>query len=446
MRTSVETLDGLERKITVVLPVEDVQKVYDKKLSEISKTVKLDGFRPGKAPRDVIERKYGSEICQDVASQLIEDSFPKVIEELKLQIAGRPEVDLPNPCKKDQPLEYTANVEVFPEIALVELAGQKIELVKAELVDEDMGMMLEKIQKQFAQWSPVERAAQEGDQVVIDFEGFLGDEPFEGGKAEEYSLELGSKSMIPGFEEGIIGIKAGETRDIQVTFPEQYSSETLSGKEATFKIKAHKVQAAELPALDDALAEKMGVSDGIEGLKQEVRRQMELELERVIEARNKATVLDKLIELNPIPLPQGLVNVEIDHMQNVMKQQMSQQAGGQSLPDTFAFPREMFLEQAERRVRLGLLLSEVIKKYELKVSEEKVQEKIQSLASSYQKADEVVAWYNQNKQMKSEIEAATLEEAAVDKLIESSEKSEKTISYQEAMKQPDENEEGSTSS
>lgn len=436
MQTAVKTLEGLEREMTVTLSAEEVKEAYTEKLKEVAKTVKVDGFRKGKIPIDVIEKKLGSNIRQEVASDLIQKSFPKAIDENKIKIAGAPRVK-PGELIKDQPLEYTVNFEIFPEFTLKDLEGQSLETIKSEVADADVNKMLETIQKQFADWTEIDQKAANGHRVVIDFDGFLNNEPFEGGKSAQYPLELGSKSMIPGFEDGLIGVVSGEEKDLNIMFPADYPNEKLAGKETVFKIKVHKVEEAKLPNLDDTLAEKMGIKGGITELQNDVRKQMELELRRIIESRNKATILDKLIELNPITLPGGLVETEIKHLQEMTLQQMAAQQGKKELPK-IDLPRDPFVSQAERRVKLGLLLAEVIKNFSIVINHDKVHEKIKEMASSYQQPDQVEKWYHNNREMLSEIEAVVLEEEAIARLLGNANVSEKLLSYQDAIKPPQE--------
>jgi len=432
MQTSVEQLENLKCRMTVVVPADQVEEAYKSQLKEIAKTARIDGFRPGKAPMEVIDKKYGSSVRKDVVQKTIQDTFLKAIDQNHLKIAGNPSVE-PADWKRGEALQYIVNFETFPEIKLVGLDGQAVDKVEAEVVDEDIDEMLKNVQKQFAVWQEVDRASANGDKIIIDFEGFIDGEAFEGGKAERFALELGSNSMIPGFEEGVVGLKAGESKDITVTFPADYPKEELAGKPAVFKITAHSVEEAQLPELDDSLAAKAGIEGGIEALRGEVRKQMTLELERILVSRNKTAVLDKLMALNEVSLPASLVEIEIKHLKEMMLQQMANQRGQKEAPK-MDLPREIFVEQAERRVKLGLLLSEVIKQHGLKVDDQRVKSKVTELASAYQKPEEVVSWYYGNKEMLAEIEAVVLEDDAVAKLTDEAEVKITHLSYKEAIK------------
>jgi len=355
------------------------------------------------------------------------------LSENNLQIAGQPHVH-PKPLEKNEPFEYVAEFEVYPEIELKDLEGQQLDKLVTEISDADVNKMLEKIQRQQAEWASVDRAAQNGDKLVIDFVGTMNKETFEGGTAKDFSLELGSGQMIKGFEEGIVGAELNKPVTIKVTFPEDYPAENLAGKDAEFEITVTKIEEPKLPAIDDELAKKVGMDGGLEKLKEEVRSGMERELKQAIESRMKMSVLDKLIELNPIEVPSAFLDMEIENLQKVTMQQMasSMGKGNEKLPE-IDLPKEPYMEQAKKRVTLGLLLGEVIKQFKIEVDDSKVRAKIEEIASAYQKPKEVVDWYYSNKQMLSEIEALVVEDAAVEKLLEKAQVTDKPSTYEEVV-------------
>ncbi len=441
MPSEIEKLEGLVHRIKVTVPVEQVNSAYQKRLQELSKTVKMSGFRPGKVPKHVIENRYGTNLCQEVQGELMQSSFKDAMAEHQLNIAGAPKIE-GEMLKKDTPLEYVATFEVYPEVGLKNLKDVAIEKTTSQVMDQDVDEVLLKIRKQHAKWSDVDREARESDRMIFDFEGRVDEQLFEGGSAKDFELELGSKQMIPGFEDGLIGMKAGETRDINVSFPKDYQAENLSGRAAVFKITAHKVQEPELPPLDDALADIIHVEGGLEGVRADVRQRMEKELSSAEQEQLKEQVIEKLLEQNPITVPRSLVDEEIRHLQQSARQEMTaymQHSKGQG--KDFEMPKELFEERAKRRVTLGLLLSEIIKRYKIELDKNQVQQKVQDLASRYNSPDEIVAMYYQNKRMLSEIEAAVLEEQAIAKLLEDANVSEKTVSYEEftnPTKKPDE--------
>lgn len=431
MQTAVEKLEGLERRLTVNIAKEQVNDAFQKRLQEVAKTANIRGFRPGKVPANVLEKQYGKSICSDVAGELMNESFEPALKEHDMEIAGQPSIE-PTELKKDEEFSYVATFEVYPEVTLKDFSEMEIEEPTCELQDEDCAKMLENIQKQHAQWTDVERACQNGDRVNIDFEGFIDDKPFDGGKAEGFDLELGAKQMIAGFEDGIVGMSVGDERDMSVSFPEEYPVQDLAGKPAIFKIKLHKVSESKLPEADDALAEKVGVEGGIEGLKAEIRKNMERELASQLKSKRKAAVLDTLVDSHPMDVPGAMLEGEIKHLQNMTKQQMAMQAGKREMPD-MELPRDPYIDQAKRRVMLGLVLGEIIKANELKADEAQVRQHVEEIAASYEDSQEVIDWYMNNERMRSEIEAVVLEDQAVQKVLDSAKITKKSSSYDEIV-------------
>ena len=295
MQTEVKKLEGLKCQLTVTIPAEEVKTAYQKRLKEVASEAKIPGFRLGKVPDDIIEKQHGKRLREEVSGHLMQSSFEEAVIKNELLIAGTPDVE-PSKLLKDQDFKYVATFEIYPEIKLKDLTDVKLSKLVAEVADTDVTKMLEKIQRQQAEWVPMERAAADGDRLVIDFEGFIGKETFDGSSAKDFTLELGSKQMVPGFEDGLVGAKLNETTKIKVTFPKEYPVEELADKKAVFEVTVHKIEEAKLPKLDDALAEKAGVKEGIEALKSEVRKGMERELHQMLEQHLKTQVLDELLE------------------------------------------------------------------------------------------------------------------------------------------------------
>lgn len=433
MQSSVNNLEALKREMTVTVPADEVKVAYDQRLQEVAKSAKINGFRPGKVPTSVIEQRFGKGVLEEVAGKLMQTNFEKAVREGELHVAGMPTITEMN-IDKDKPFEFKATFEVYPEIELKILKDVAIERENATISDEDLAEMLTKIQKQHAEFKVVEREAKDGDRVLIDFDGSIDGEAFEGGAAKQHTLELGSKQMIPGFESGIEGMKVGETKDIDVTFPEDYQAEELKGKKAVFKIVMHKIEEAELPAVDDKLAEKMQVEGGADALKAKVKEGMERELKEQLKSRLKEQVLDKLLEANSIDIPEALVTAEIQHLKKMSLNRMASQYGmpAEQL-EKLNLPDDPYKEQADKRVRLGLLLAEVIKKYDVKPNEDKVKERITEVASYYQKPEEVEQWYSSNAEARSEIEAAVIEDEAVEKLMSDANVTDKTVKYKDIV-------------
>ncbi len=430
MQITLKKLDGLKREFAIHIPADAVKAPYQAKLAEVQKSAKINGFRPGKVPQDVLEKKYGQSILHEVSGQLMDEAFRHGIEQEKLKIAGRPEVT-PHAIEINKDLEFSIAFEVYPEIELKDLSGAAVEKPICEVKEENVNEMIDRMRRQQAQFSVVERASQTGDRVTLDFEGFMNGEAFEGGKASGFELELGSKQMIPGFEEGVLGMKAGDVKEISVTFPKEYHAANLAGQPATFTITAHAVKEPTLPALDDEFAKKVGF-DTVEIFKAEAHKSMTRELQQLLANKLKESVLDQLMALNTIDVPADLIQTEITHLQEMTRQQMSNAQGGKDL-SKLSLPRELYEEQAKKRVVLGLLITEVIQKHDLKVDAEKVRAKIDDLAAAYARPEEVVAWYYNNRKSLAEVEASVIEDLAIQKLLENANVSEKVFSYNELV-------------
>ncbi|MCL1036703.1 trigger factor [Shewanella submarina] len=427
MQVSVETTQGLERRLTISVPAEQIEKLVQENLKQEAKRARLPGFRPGKVPASVIEKRYGAAIRQDVTGQVMQRNFIEAIIAEKLNPAGAPTF-IPGETK-DNAFEFVATFEVYPEVELKGLDAIEVEQPVATVTDADVDSMIETLRKQHAQYDAVEREAAEGDKVKINFVGSVDGEEFEGGKAEGFELQLGSGRMIPGFEEGIKGHKAGDEFEIDVTFPEEYHAENLKGKAAKFAITLTEVLGANLPEVNDEFAKQFGIAEeGVEGLKAEIRKNMERELAQALKANVKEQVIEGLLTNNEIDLPKALIDGEV----NVLRQQAMQRFGGQgaNMPE---LPAELFTEQAERRVKVGLLLGEVIKVNELKADEERVNALIESMASAYEDPSEVVAYYNGNEELMQNMRNVALEEQAVEALLNSAKVTDKEVAFEEFM-------------
>lgn len=430
MQVSVETTSGLERQMTITVPAERIDQDVDKLVAQQARTRRLDGFRPGKVPPKVIKRMFGSAIRQDVLGQVVQETFYTAVEQEKLQPAGGPSIEFKND-KEGEDLQYVATFEVYPEIELKDLAGVELEKQTAEITDADLDKMIETLQKQQANWTEVDRAAAEGDRVKIDFEGFIDGEAFEGGKAEGHDLVLGSGAMIPGFESGLEGKKAGEEFDLEVSFPEDYHAENLKGKAAVFKTKVQSVSAQELPELNEEFFSRFGIEEkDLDGFKAEVRKNMERELKQALKMKLKDQVFTQLLKVNDIDVPAALIDSEID---NLRRQAIQQFGGPDANIDPNMLPKEMFEAQAKRRVSVGLLVQEVVKSNELTADEDRVRETVEEMASTYQDAQQVIDWYYGNDQILNQIKSLVLEDQVVDHLAASAKVTEKVVPYEEAI-------------
>ncbi|WP_322529463.1 trigger factor [Salinicola sp. LHM] len=429
MQVSVETTSQIERRITVQVPAAEVDEAVAARLQDTAKRVRLNGFRQGKIPMAVVRQRYGQDVRNEVVSELMRQHYVRAITEQSLNPAGYPSIE-PKVDQTGKDLEFVATLEVYPEIELKSIDGTVVERPKTEITDADIDTMIETLRGQRAKFQPVERAAENGDQVKIDFQGFLGDEPFEGGAAEGHELELGSNRFIPGFEEQLIGAKAGEEKRISVTFPEDYQAEHLAGQEATFKVTVHEVSAKALPEVDADFIKEFGVEDGdAEKFRAEIKSNMEREVKQAAQNRVKQQALDALQKANDVTVPQSLVDQETEGL----KRQAAQQFGLGEDFDVSQLPNELFADQARTRVKVGLLLAEVIKQHELDASDDEIRARAEELASQYQQPEQAVEQYMQNDELKGQIKSAVLEDKAVDKLLEQAQVNDVSMSYEQVL-------------
>ncbi|MBA6410831.1 trigger factor [Pseudoalteromonas sp. AS84] len=412
MQVSVETTQGLERRITITVPSENVETEVKKRLQQLSKTQRIDGFRAGKVPVSVINKRFGPAVRQEVAGEVMQRNFYEAIVSEKINPAGAPTF-APKSLEAGKDLEFSATFEVYPEVEVQGLDKITVEKPAVTVTDEDLANMLETLRKQHAEWADVDTAAGENDRVTVDFVGTIDGEVFEGGKAEDFPLELGQGRMIPGFEDNIVGKKAGEEVVADVTFPDDYHAENLKGKAAQFTITVKKVEAQELPELSEEFATKFGVTEGgVDALKEEVKKNMTRELDQAVKASVKDQAIKGLLANNEIEVPKALVDQEVD----ALRQQAAQRFGGdaQNMPE---LPAELFHEQAVTRVKTGLLLGEVIKANEIKVDDAKVEALIATVASAYEDPTEVVEYYKGNDQLMQQMRNVAMEEQAVEAIL-----------------------------
>ncbi|MCU7839503.1 MAG: trigger factor [Candidatus Thiodiazotropha sp. (ex Troendleina suluensis)] len=406
MQVSVESGEGLERRLTVELPAEQVEVEVTKRLKKIGRTAKLDGFRPGKVPMNMLRRNYGGQVLQEVYGHMIETSYQEAIQQEKLHPAGMPKIE-PKEATEEGLFSYVATLEIMPEVELAKLEGE-IKRPVAEVGDQDIEAMIDKLRKQKATWNSVERAAEEGDQVKINFSGVVDGEAFEGGSAEGVDLVLGSKRMIDGFESGLVGMVKEEKRSIDLKFPDEYQVEELAGKPVTFEVEVNEVSEEILPSLDDNFAKDFGAEGGVDKLKTDIRENMERELDQRIKSKIKSQAMDLIYQLNQIDLPNALIEEEIEALRKQTREQMGQGAG------SFELPREMFEEQAKRRVTLGLVIGEIIKQNDIQVDNDRVSKTIEEFAASYEQPEEVVKYYYGNQQQLASVQNVVLEDQIVD--------------------------------
>jgi trigger factor len=421
MQVTVEAGEGLARSMTVELPADDVEQQVDARLRDVARQARLPGFRPGKVPMRVLRQRFGESVRGEVLGELVQSSFSQAVAEQELRPAGRPEIeaDIDTAGRR---YAYTAKFEVLPEIDVKDLSGMRIMRPAAEVTDADVDAMIERLREQRKRFEDVDRGAQTGDRLTLSFVGSIDGEPFAGGSAEHRPLVLGSGGFIPGFESQLEGAAAGEERLVEVTFPEDYHSDQLAGKEAQFKIQVEAVAAPELPDVDADFMAAFGVADGdMERFRADVRANMERELRQRIDAKIKNQVMDALIEVNPVELPAVLVAEEIE----ALKGQTRQAAGGGNLE----LPDELFADSAQRRVKLGLVVAEVVKRHDLKPSPERVRALVEEMAATYERPEDVINYYYADPQRLSSVEALAMEELVVERMLDTADVAEEPSSF-----------------
>ncbi|MFM0964677.1 trigger factor [Yersinia enterocolitica] len=430
MQVSVETTQGLGRRVTITVAADSIEKAVKSELVKAAKNVRIDGFRKGHVPMNIVEQRYGASVRQDVLGDLMQRNFVDAIIKEKINPAGAPNY-VPGQYKEGEDFTYSVEFEVYPEVELKDLESIEVEKPVVEVNDADVDSMLETLRKQQATWKETDAAATAEDRATLDFTGSIDGEVFEGGKATDFVLAMGQGRMIPGFEEGVIGHKAGEEFTIDVNFPEDYHAENLKGKSAKFDIVLKKVEVRELPELTEEFIKRFGVADGsVAGLRAEVRKNMERELKGAVRNRVKTQAIDGLVSANEIDVPAALVEGEID----VLRRQAAQRFGGNE-KQAAELPRELFEEQAKRRVVVGLLLGEVISQHELKADEDRVKALIEEMASAYEDPQEVIEFYSKNKELMNNMRNVALEEQAVETLLSKAKVTEKPTTFSELMNQ-----------
>jgi trigger factor len=430
MQVSIEALEGLERRMTVQIPFDRVSEAVEKKLRDLSKTVRIDGFRPGKVPLKVVQQKFGGHVRQEVIGDVIESSYQEALIQEKIRPAGMPSIDSVS-SEEQQDMSYTATFEVYPEVDELDLKSITVEKAMAEIKDEDFEAMLNKLREQRKTWKETKAAAKKGFQVMVDFEGRIDGELFEGGAGKDMAVEIGAGQMLAEFEAGLEGIKAGEEKTVEVNFPGDYHGADVAGKTAEFTLKATQVSKPELPELDEEFAKGFGIEDGdLEKMRTDIRANMEKEKTDRLKSNLKNTVMAGLLEHNSIIAPSALVSEEVTSLRAQAAQRMGKDPESM---DEGSFPDELFREEATRRVQLGLLISEVIKKDKLELNQELVGDTIEQMAISYEQPDQVRDYYRQNQQARSSIEGMVLEDQVVAHILEQAQVTEKEVGFEDLM-------------
>lgn len=425
---TVESTGTLERRMRVELPAERIEKEVETRLKKVGRTARIKGFRPGKIPPKVVRQRYGGQIRQEVLSELMQKSYTDAVIQENLNPAAGPKI-VPEITDGGKGFAYVATFEVLPEVRLKDLEKIEVERPAVEISDDDREDMIQNLRKQKATWEPVERAAREGDRVIVDFDGLFQGEPVKGGKGSEVPVTLGQGQMLPDFEKALYGVTAGEEKSFKVKFPKDYHAEDLASKKVDFAIKVHRVEEEKLPPLDDSLAEVYGVEEGgLEQLRADVVSNMEREAQEKVKADVKEQVMNALLKLNPIDIPNSLTHQEMHSRQHDAMRRLGIEDHDK------APPIENFRPGAERSVRLGLLMRQLIEDKEITVDPERVKRKVEEICSGYEQADEMVASYLSNRQVMTQIEPIVLEEQAVDWLVEQGKVKTRKVGFREYMK------------
>ncbi|MBU2289063.1 MAG: trigger factor [Gammaproteobacteria bacterium] len=435
MTVNVETLDKLERKITLTLPVGIIQSEVDSRLKKLARTVKMDGFRPGKVPMNVVAQRYGYSVHYEVMNAKVGEAFSQAANEAKLRVAGQPRITEKEESPEGE-LAFDAVFEVFPEVKINDLSNAEVDKLSAEVGDDAIAKTVEILRKQRRTFSQRAQDAtvQDGDRATVDFEGKIDGEPFQGGKADDFQFILGDGQMLSEFETAVRGLKAGDSRTFQLSFPEDYHGKDVAGKQADFMVTVKKIEASHLPEVNEQLAKSLGIADAtVEGLHADIRRNLEREVKFRLLARNKGAVMDALVANAELDLPKSSVQSEIDRMVEGARAELKQR--GIKDADKAPIPDEVFRPQAERRVRLGLVVAELVRSNNLQARPEQIKAHIDELAASYEKPADVVRWYYSDGQRLAEVEAVVIENNVTDFVIGKAKVNEKSISFDELMAQ-----------
>jgi trigger factor len=430
MQTNLETLGSLERRMSVILPADQVNNEVESRLKNLARTAKIHGFRPGKVPMKIVAQNFGGQVRQEVLGDTVQRTFGEAVKEKNLRVAGYPQFEVKSGAEGDPQVEYVATFEVYPEIKLGQLAGVSVERLVVPVSDAEVNKTVEILRKQRVSYQTSDRAATEGDQILMDYTGTIDSVPFEGGSGLGQTAVLGEGRLLPEFEKSLVGLKPGAETAFDITFPDDYPAPT-AGKKARFEVKIKEVRAAVLPEINADFARQLGVEDGdIEKMRGDVKANLEREVKRRIQARLKDQVMKTLLDTSKVELPKALLEMEIERMQIQMRQNLE---GRGMKADKMPMPREMFEPEAQRRVTLGLLLSEAVRVNKLEAKPDQMKAIITENAQSYEKPEEVVRWYYQSPDRLREVESLVLEENVVSWVLQQVKVDDKAGDFDELM-------------
>jgi trigger factor len=435
MAVTVETLEKLERKITLTLPADVIKNEIDSRLKRLARTVKMDGFRPGKVPLNVVAQRYGYSVHYEVMNDKVGEAFAQAANEANLRVAGQPRITEKEGAPEGQ-IAFDAVFEVYPDVKIGDLATAEVERLSTEVSDAAIDKTLDILRKQrrtFAQ-RPADAPAQDGDRVTVDFEGKIDGETFQGGKAEDFQFILGDGQMLKEFEEATRGMKTGESKTFPLGFPEDYHGKDVAGKQADFLVTVKKIEQANLPEVNEAFAKSLGIPEAsVEALRADIKKNLEREVKFRLLSRNKQAAMDALVSKAELDLPKSVVQSELDRMVEQARADLKQR--GIKDADKAPIPEEMFRPQAERRVRLGLVVAELVRTNNLEAKADQVKQHVEELAASYEKPAEVVRWYYNDRRRLGEVEAIVIENNVTDFVLSKAQVKDKNVSFDELMQQ-----------
>lgn len=432
MQANLETLSGLERRLSVAVPLAEIETEVQSRLKHIGRTAKMPGFRPGKVPFKVVQQQYGAQVRQEVLGATIEKSFGDAVRQQNLKVAGYPKFDPAAPAEGAADFQYSATFEVYPDIKVGDIAGKTIDRVVLEVGDAEIDKTLEIMRKQRVTFDKADRVAQNGDRLQISYHGTIDGVAFEGGKADNQYAVLGEGRLLPDFEKNLAGLKAGENKAFELKFPDDYHGKDVAGKNARFEVTVNEVAAPQMPAVDAEFAKTLGVEDGdIVKMRAEVRANLEREVKQRLKAKTKDQVMQTLLDVTPITVPKSLVEMEIQSLQNMARENMA--ARGIPVKDDLPMPSELFEAQAQRRVSLGLILGEVVRAHGLHAKPEQVRAAVELQAQSYEHPQEVVKWFYGQPERLRDIESVVLEENVVEWALGVAKAEDKIITFDELM-------------
>jgi len=430
MDVAIENTGAIGRRMTIKVPAEQLDGAVTAKLNRLAKTAKIAGFRPGKVPMKVIESRFADQALAEAADELISRSYFSALTEKELDAAGPPAIE-PKTMARGQDLEFVADFEIFPDVTKTDLKGVAIERQHCEVKDEDIDRTIDTLRQHRTAYTAAEKTAGTDDQVTIDFEGRVDGEVFQGGEAKDYAVVLGKGALLADFESALMNAKAGDDLTIALTFPEDYPGTEVAGKAAEFSVKVKEVAAPEVPEIDEAFIKTFGIEDGsVEAFRTEIRTSLERERDQRARMKVRETVLDALMKDNEFEVPTALVDEEINRSIQAVRQQLQQRG----LPQDGPIDRANYLDEAYRRVRLGLAMHGVVKRLEIKPDADRVRERVMEMGSSYSDPEQFTKWYFEDKSRLAQIEAVVVEEQAVDALLAEATVTDATVSFEEFMR------------